>query len=208
MDGSLNDFIIETVLPAAQSIPAKRLALLHSIAEHVTVQLQTAGKVQLLFVCTHNSRRSQLAQVWAAKAAGYYNVAGINSFSGGTEVTACHPNTIATLKRAGFSISGGVEESNTAYQISIDDDYTLSCYSKLYDDTANSTSNFVALMTCSDAAENCPYIPGALARINLNYEDPKVADGTDEGAAVYEARSIQIASEMFYVMKQVKERGK
>jgi len=62
----------------------------------------------------------------------------------------------------------------------------------------------VALMCCDDADQSCPHVPGALARIALHYVDPKVSDDRADEAATYDARSQQIASEMFYLISQLK----
>ena len=58
-------------------------------------------------------------------------------------------------------------------------------------------------MTCDHASENCPIVPGAEKRISITYLDPKISDGTPEQKAVYEERSLQIATEMKYVFSQV-----
>jgi arsenate reductase len=79
----------------------------------------------------------------------------------------------------------------------------IKTYSKLYDDAANAISGFAAVMTCSHADENCPYIAGAEARIPLRYEDPKAFDNTPEEAEKYDAHSLQIASEMLYVFSKI-----
>jgi arsenate reductase (thioredoxin) len=58
-------------------------------------------------------------------------------------------------------------------------------------------------MTCDEADQDCPFVKGAALRISLPYEDPKVADGTPEEAARYDARSRQIATEMLYLFSKV-----
>ena len=80
----------------------------------------------------------------------------------------------------------------------------LKVFSKRFDDFANAADDFAAVMTCADADENCPFIPGTSARIALNYQDPKVADGTSEEQQTYDARQRQIATEMLFVFSQIK----
>ena len=160
-------------------------------------------EVKLIFICTHNSRRSQLAQVWAKTAAEYYDVK-VDCFSGGTEATAFNKRAVAALERAGFLITSK-GKGNPLYQVFYSDDaLPIIAYSKLYDDKANPTSDFAAVMTCSDADANCPFIPGAEIRIPLNYNDPKEFDDTPKETAMYDERSLQIASEMFYVFSRLK----
>ena len=59
-------------------------------------------------------------------------------------------------------------------------------------------------MTCSQADGGCPFIAGAEKRIPITYEDPKAFDDSPLEEAKYDERSLQIASEMFYVFRQIK----
>ena len=72
-------------------------------------------------------------------------------------------------------------------------------YSKTFDDISNPKNNFAAVMTCTNADENCPIIPGAEKRISLPFEDPKIFDNSSQESEKYDERSIQIATEMKYV---------
>ena len=82
-----------------------RKILLDSIAQFIKSERKESHKVRLNFICTHNSRRSQLAQVWAHYAISYYKLKKIRSCSGGTEVTAFHKNTVQTLQYVGFDFT-------------------------------------------------------------------------------------------------------
>ena len=73
---------------------------------------------------------------------------------------------------------------------------------KLYDDPSSPKNGFAAVITCSHADENCPFIPGAEARIALNYEDPKAFDGTDKQDQMYLERSRQIGREMLWAFER------
>lgn len=189
---------IETllVIPIAEN----RLNVLNELVNYI----QNSSETKLIFICTHNSRRSQFAQMWAQTAAAYFN-SPVNCFSGGVEVTACNERTIASLERSGFKINKDNEEpANPIYHVSFSDDAESNpLFSKIYDDVVNPSKKFAAVMTCSDADQNCPFIPGAEARIPLNYDDPKEFDDTANESTKYDERSIQIASEMFYVFSQL-----
>lgn len=183
---------IQSLTPEMKLIPRPRQELLLRLAE------QVQPGASLTFICTHNSRRSHFGQIWAAVAAAWYGVEGVKTYSGGTEATAFNPRAVAALERAGFRVEnpGG---ANPVYQVFFSETRPpLECFSKTFDDPVNPASGFAAVMTCSDADENCPFIPGAAVRIPLTYEDPKEADGTPEETARYDERCRQIAVEMFY----------
>ncbi|MFY0592077.1 protein-tyrosine-phosphatase [Roseivirga sp.] len=189
---------------ASTSIPSSRYAVLDKLVDYCVQQLQKESELRLNFICTHNSRRSQFSQVWAVVAAAHYNIP-LKSYSGGIEVTAFNERAIAALERQGLKATGDISD-NPHYKVSFSDNHsTIETFSKLYDDPINPSTGFAAVMTCSDADENCPFIPGTDARIPLRYEDPKAFDGTDKEAEMYSARSIQIASEMLYIFNKIKE---
>lgn len=190
------------------SVTEERRTQLDRIAAHVTAERGAGKTVRLLFICTHNSRRSHMGQLWAAAAARYFGIDGVETFSGGTEATAFNPRAVAALQRAGFSIeAGGAEEGNPKYAVSLGEALPAQeAYSKRYMDPPNPTEGFVAVMTCSDADKACPFVAGSALRIALPYVDPKVSDGTPEEAATYDERSRQIAREMVYLFSQVPAR--
>ena len=181
-----------------------RKDLLTKIAKKITANY-TNGSININFICTHNSRRSQLGQVWSFFAANYFNVP-INAFSGGTEETAFHRNTVKTLTEVGFKFK--IEEyshTNPTYRIYFcDDKPSLLGFSKLYDHTENKTPYFV-LTTCNNADENCPFIPEAIERFHVPYIDPKHADDTDYQDETYLKTSEIIAAEMYYLFYEVKK---
>ncbi len=186
-------------------IPQERKKTLTEIIAYAKKKLEAESSVQLMFICTHNSRRSQFGQVWAATAAKYYGIEGAKTYSGGIEVTACNPRTIAALKRAGFSIVKKSEGINPQYEVKSTEKETGSTlYSKLYGDFSNPRGGFAAIMVCSDADEKCPLVQGAEERISLPYDDPKAFDGTPQEAEKYDERCRQIAREVFYVFANIK----
>ena len=195
----VQDFI---KLALNQNIPSSRKVLLTEIIDYIKSKIDNNQEINLNFICTHNSRRSQLSQVWAKVASVYYGTE-INSYSGGVEVTAFNERAIDSLVRSGFSIL--FENSiNPKYEISYsENENPIIAFSKLFDDDFNKADYFAAIMTCSDADENCPYIPKAEKRIPLRYDDPKSYDDTPIESEKYDERSLQIASEMFYIFSQI-----
>ena len=158
-----------------------------------------------MYVCTHNSRRSHFGQIWGAVAAAYYSIENVITYSGGTEATAFNINAINALKGIGFVVQAKDETTNPVYEVSFGDELKPSiCFSKVYNDEFNPSSNFAAIMTCGDAEENCPFIPGVELRIGTTYDDPKEFDGTELQDQKYKERSLQIALETLYVFSLIK----
>ena len=185
------------------AIPASRKTVLEEIAQVVTRELNQNQCAKLVFICTHNSRRSQFGQLWAATAAAYFGVDGMESFSGGTEATAFHPNAVNAAERAGFTVEKDAE-TNSNYKLHFATGAEpIRCFSKVYDHASNPQKGFIALMTCNDADENCPVVLGAASRFKLTYTDPKLSDGTSAQNATYDERCAQIATEMLYLFSKV-----
>ncbi|MUP46217.1 protein-tyrosine-phosphatase [Gramella sp. BOM4] len=183
-------------------IPEDRKKILQPLIDYIQEKKENSEPVLLNFICTHNSRRSQLAQVWSQAISAEFGIE-TKCYSGGTEQTAFFENAIAALKRAGFSLEAE-EGRNPKIKVSFSENKeALTCYSKLYDAPENPSKNFAAVMTCSHADENCPFISGAEARIALDYQDPKEFDDTPLVSKKYDERSNQIASEMIYVFKNI-----
>jgi protein-tyrosine-phosphatase len=186
-------------------ISQDRKEILAKLAHGIRSSLDQHGRADLIYICTHNSRRSHFGQVWAHVGAAWYGVNGISSFSGGTEETAFHPNAIEALRRVGFQISKTDEVANPMYEVRFDDeDQPALCFSKRYDHEANPQSDFIAVMTCGEADENCPFIPGALYRIATTYLDPKAGDNGPEPGKLYDERCRQIGRETFYMLSLLK----
>ena len=184
-------------------IEPERLQVLTLLIEYIERNVRVDLPVKLVFICTHNSRRSHLAQIWAMVAATYYSIS-IAAYSGGTEETAFNPRAAAAIERAGFEVEMP-EGENPRYSVLYSvDEPSIECFSKLYDDPHNPKQNFAAVITCDHADMNCPLIPGA-TRVPVWYEDPKVADGTAEESLIYDERTRQIAAEMFFVFRSVRD---
>lgn len=199
---------IAALAPGSRELPEARRRVLDRIAEFVRARVATGTAARLVFICTGNSRRSHLAQLWAAAAACYCGVDEVATHSGGTAPSACNPRTIAALRRAGFIIAQPDDATdNPHFDVRWSDGVAaVEAFSKRYDDAANPADDFAAIMTCSAADQDCPFVPGAALRISLPYEDPQVADDTPEEPARYDECSRQIATEMLYVFSKVAQR--
>ena len=189
-----------------ESITAERKIILQPLVDYIQGKASNQQEIRLNLICTHNSRRSHLSQVWAQTAAAYYNIKNVFCYSGGTEATAMFPMVSKTLTKQGFEIKTIAEGNNPVYSIKYaENEHPVIGFSKTYDDSFNPQDEFVAIMTCSQADGGCPFIAGAEKRIPITFEDPKAFDNTPEQAEKYEERSLHIATEMFYVFSQIKQ---
>lgn len=182
------------------SVTEERKAILQLLIDYIKEKKKANLPVRLNFICTHNSRRSHLSQIWAQTMAYHFNIKEVNCYSGGTEATALFPVVVETLKNKGFNINRLSKENNPVYSIK----YALNepaviGFSKIHNNDFNPKSEFAAIMTCSQADEGCPLVYGCEKRIAITYEDPKVFDSTPQQAKKYNERSLQIATEMYYV---------
>jgi len=188
------------------SISPERSVILQPLIDFIQSKVTAEQDIRLNFICTHNSRRSHLSQIWAQTAAAYYNIKNVFSYSGGTEATALFPMVAQTLTNTGFQIKTLSEGNNPVYSVKYNEnDHPLICFSKTYDDAFNPQSEFAAILTCSSADSGCPFISGTEKRIPITFEDPKAFDNTPQQAEKYQERSIQIATEIFYVFSQIKK---
>jgi arsenate reductase len=188
------------------SITAERKIILQLLVDYIQTKTSNQQEIRLNLICTHNSRRSHLSQVWAQTAAAYYDIKNVFCYSGGTEATAMFPMVSKTLVKQGFEIKTIAEGNNPVYSIKYAaNGHPVIVFSKTYDDSFNPQDGFAAIMTCSQADGGCPFIAGAEKRIPITFEDPKAFDNTPQQAEKYEERSLQIAAEMFYVFSQIKK---
>lgn len=188
-----------------QNVSEERKITLQPLIDYIQQKANRGVEINLNFICTHNSRRSHLAQVWAQVASAYFNIPNVHCYSGGTEETALFPKVAETLIHQGFTIFKITETDNPVYAIKYGDNaLPVIGFSKKYDSPFNPASAFVAIMTCSQADGGCPFIAGAEKRIPITFEDPKISDGSPEQSQVYAERSLQIAQEMFYVFSMIK----
>ena len=197
---------IEAIIGALnpQAISNERRAVLQPLIDFIQSKVSNHQKIRLNFVCTHNSRRSHLAQIWAQTLAHHFNLQNVFCYSGGTEATALFPMVVGTLQDSGFKIKRISEGNNPVYRIKYaDNEHPIIGFSKKLDDDFNPKSKFAAVMTCSQADDGCPFVSGAEKRIPITFEDPKTFDNTPQQAEKYKERSQQIATEFFYVFSQI-----
>lgn len=197
---------VEARIAEFDQIPAERKTRLQEIAAFV--RAEKGDSLQLLFVCTHNSRRSQLSQAWAAVGAAWYGVGGVTVQSAGIEQTAFNERAVAALLRAGFILQKKPRpqhQGGLLYGLvyGAAGEVVPEMYSKTIAQATEGSGRFLAIMVCSDADEKCPVVPGAAGRFSLPYMDPKESDGTPQETTTYDERCAQIAREELYLFSQV-----
>jgi len=186
------------------SISDERKTILQPLIDFVQQKVTENATINLNFICTHNSRRSHLSQVWAQVMATYFDINNVYCYSGGTEATALFPVVAKTLENTGFKIEMLSNGTNPVYSIKFSKNaHPVIGFSKTFDAQFNPISTFAAIMTCSSADQGCPFIAGAEKRIPITYEDPKAFDNTPQQLEKYEERSLQIATEMKYVFSKI-----
>ncbi len=196
--------VIQTL--STDNISTERKSTLQPLVDYIQTKATQNEEIRLNFICTHNSRRSHLSQVWAQAMAAYFGIKNVFCYSGGTEATALFPMAAKTLSKQGFQIKTIAEGNNPIYTIKYtENSHPIIGFSKTYDDDFNPQSEFAAILTCSSADQGCPFIAGAEKRIPITFEDPKAFDNTPLQAEKYEERSVQIASELMYVFSQIKK---
>ncbi|KFF00713.1 protein tyrosine phosphatase [Chryseobacterium formosense] len=190
---------------ASKKINEERKTALKPLIDFIQQKVDDKKDININFICTHNSRRSHLAQIWAQVASKYFNIPEVHCFSGGTEETALFPKVSETLINQGLTIFRISDNDNPVHAIKYSENaLPIIGFSKKYDSPFNPISEFAAIMTCSQADGGCPFIAGAEKRIPITYEDPKLSDNTPEHSQVYAQRSLEIANEMFYVFSMIK----
>lgn len=110
---------------------------------------------RVLFLCTHNSARSQMAEgllrAWAGDR--------FEAFSAGVEATEVRPLAIRAMAEIGIDISGQRSEALDEY------------LGQAFD---------LAVTVCDEAREACPFFPGAARQLHWSFDDPSAATGTEE----------------------------
>ncbi len=129
-------------------------------------------KRRVLFVCVHNSARSQMAEgMLRAWADDRFEVS-----SGGTEATAVRPEAIAAMGELGIDISGHASKTIERFM------------GQPWD---------WLIPVCEEACEACPYVPGARAVLRWSFDDPSAATGTqDERLAVFRRVRDEMATQV------------
>lgn len=197
---------IEAVINSLETstIASERKEILQHLIDYIQSKVVIKEDIRINFICTHNSRRSHLSQVWAQTMATYFGIKNVICYSGGTEATALFPMVAKTLENSGFQIQTLSEGKNPVYAIKYaENEHPIIGFSKKMDDDFNPKNQFVAIMTCDSANEACPFVPGAEKRIPIMFLDPKAFDNTPQQAEKYQERSLQIATELKYVFENI-----
>ncbi|MEO8234584.1 MAG: protein-tyrosine-phosphatase [Flavobacterium sp.] len=185
-------------------VSEERKEILQPLLDYIQLKVDAKKEIRLNFICTHNSRRSHFSQIWAQTMAFHFGIQNTFCYSGGTEATAIFSKILETLNNQGFQIKKLSETDNPVYSVKYDEnEHPIICFSKTFDVDFNPNSQFAAIMTCSSADEGCPFIAGAEKRFPIRYNDPKAFDGTELMNAKYEERSLEIASEMYFVFSKI-----
>jgi len=197
----LKSFVEKLILEFELILPERKAAL-KELASYILGKRKAKQPIRIIVICTHNSRRSQIGQLWLQLAASWYGIKGLETYSGGTEATAFNPRAVAALRRAGFLLEPMTGGGNPVYQttLSFDGRRPMSLFSKTFDASPNPKKDFAALMVCAEADAGCPLVPGAEARFSIPYEDPKNYDNTPEETLQYDARVRQMGREFFYTI--------
>ena len=186
-------------------VSIERQVVLQPLVDYIQNKVNLQEEIRLNFICTHNSRRSHLSQIWAQTMAFHFQLQNVFCYSGGTEATAMFPKVAETLTNQGFEIQKISDTVNPVYAVKFDENqHPNICFSKTYYNDFNPKTNFAAIMTCNNADADCPMVFGAEARFPIKYEDPKAFDGTEIMNEKYAARSLQIASELYFVFSKIK----
>lgn len=190
----------DTITPAREQV-------MNDLASWIREKQQKNETSALIFVCTHNSRRSHMSQLWAQAAAEYLNITHVRTYSGGTEATAFNPRSVHALSTHGFVITDTQERTeNPMYETKLGEGLTtIRSFSKKFGHESNPKENFAAVMVCSDADTKCPFVPGAQTRVALPYIDPKKSDNTPQESETYLAKSEEIGREMLWMMSLVQQ---
>ncbi len=197
--------IEQTIVSFANTnISEERKTVLQTLSNYIKEKKATGQPINLNFICTHNSRRSHFAQIWAQTLATYFEIPNVFCYSGGTETTRIYPTVLETFRNIGFQQQQLSEGKNPVFALRFSaTSAPVIAFSKKYDDLFNPQANFCAIMTCSQADKNCPLVSGSEKRIPITYEDPKIADDTTQELEKYEECARQIGAELYYVFNRV-----
>lgn len=189
---------------SVDNISEERKEVLQPLVAYLQNKLSLGETIRLNFICTHNSRRSHLSQIWAQTMAYHFGIKNVFCYSGGTEATAMFPKVAETLANQGFQVLRLSETENPVYAVKYaTNENPIICFSKTYSHAFNPKTHFGAIMTCNNADEGCPVVLGADGRFPVKYDDPKAFDGTELQAQKYSERSLEIAQEMWWVFQSI-----
>lgn len=196
----------EQLVAETHLITEERKEQLIELGDFLIEQRTTSKATKVLFVCTHNSRRSHISDTWFQYGLVYYGISGYQSFSGGLEATAFNPNAIGALERAGFSVAFDKKIVNPVVSVSPGHYPVWQKQSKVYTHATNPKQGFIAVMVCSDADQSCPVVDGAVGRFALPYDDPRHFDGTPSQDLKYDETVAQIGRDFLFLTSYMKQK--
>ncbi len=190
------------------------------LAEWIAENYQKGKPLDVIVVCTGNSRRSILGSTMGNIASAYYGMPEVRFHSGGTTPSAFNSRTVTALKDIGVEIEPTDKEAERGEPKTVNPIYRVRWgsfsaseqpmealeFSKRYEDPANPRQGFAALMVCSEADAACPFVKGASLRVSMPYLDPKIFDGSPFESAKYAERRDDIGRLMLATMLQARQR--
>lgn len=184
----------------------QRKKQLQPLIDYILNKKSKKERVNLIYICVQNSRRSHLAQVIAQDTAFKYKIEDVHCYSGGIEVTRIHPNTLKVLEKMGYKFVLKEDSQNPVFELYYNKaESPILLYSKTFESIIPSIHSFAAVMVCSETETNCPYVPGAEKKFLIPYEDPKLADNSENPLESYWQIAQQIKEEMEFVFSKVKK---
>jgi hypothetical protein len=184
------------------------------LRDWIVKHYRTRKPLEVVVICARNTRRSALGAAMGNVATAYYGLPEIRFFSGGTDVDALNPRTIATLKEIGLEIEPMGKEAPRGKEGNANPIYTVGWgkgleareFSKKYTDAHNPRDGFAAIIVCNETDAACAKVDGAGARIAVPYLDPKAFDGAPFEAAKYAERRDDIGRFMLSALMQARRR--
>tara|TARA_Y100001949_G_C15986510_1_gene330879 strand:+ start:2001 stop:2567 length:567 start_codon:yes stop_codon:yes gene_type:complete len=168
----------------------KRKKRLDNIASVINENLNKTRSI--VFLCTHNSRRSQICEVWGKVFAEIYRKK-ININSAGAFKTVVHSQVYESIVKCGLVVDNKKEIFFDKKKFKLN--------SKTIDSLT--MKNFIAVMTCSNAEKSCPNDPRSIRNIKMFFNDPRIYDETDKMSREYLNTTIYIAEELNYIFKNI-----
>jgi hypothetical protein len=186
------------------------------LARWIASRYRPGQRLDVIVICTGNSRRSMLGAVMGNIAAAYYGMPEVRFHSGGTEPSAFNRRTIQAMTEIGVEVietgqeapRGTAGDPNPVYHVRWggegDPAMEQSEFSKCYDDPANPQRDFCAVLVCGEADAGCPVVKGAATRISMPFLDPKIFDGSAYESLKYAERRDDIGRTLLSVLLQAR----
>lgn len=182
------------------SFSKKRLKILDQLMVYLKELVAKKLELNVIFVCTHNSRRSQFAQFWLDTFLHNFGIENYNIFSAGTVETEVHKNVISVIEHYGFTVTKDSEINNKKYKIALGKGYEINLFSKEITSVLEAgLGSFVLIFVCDSAYENCPFVIENQKHFSLTFEDPGRYDEDLNALEYYQKCAYKIAAEMHYL---------